>query len=87
MVSTLEYSQLQLLPLLLVGKYYHWEMYKINVFALCLAATFFCTYEMTKVLLKSHFSSSMATPFVFMAAATVGEVVSTMIKCRNAVIN
>ena len=53
------------------------------VCTILLAATFFCTYEMTKVLLKSHSSSSIATPFIFMVAATVGEVVSTMINCRK----
>lgn len=41
-----------------------------------IAATFFCTYELTKVLLKRHSSSNLASPFVFMIAATVGEVVS-----------
>ena len=47
-----------------------------------LAATFFCTYELTKALLKSDTSSSMMKPFIFMMAATVGEVVS-MANLRN----
>jgi len=39
------------------------------------AATFFCSYELTKNLLKPRTSSTMF-PFVHMFAATVGEVVS-----------
>ena len=39
------------------------------------AATFFCTYELTKNVLKPRTSSTMF-PFVHMCAATLGEVVS-----------
>ena len=46
------------------------------VYFLCLAATFFCSYELTKNLLKPRTSSTMF-PFVHMFAATVGEVVSS----------
>ena len=72
-VSTLEYSQLQQLLLLLVTLIC--VMYRCTLWCV-LAATFFCTYELTKSLLKSDSSSSMTAPFVFMIAATVGEVVS-----------
>lgn len=46
-----------------------------NIFFSFLAATFFCSYELTKNVLKPHVSSSMF-PFVHMCAATIGEVVS-----------
>jgi len=38
------------------------------------AATFFCTYELTKVLLGSQVPQEYAS-FVYMLAATAGEVV------------
>ncbi|KAL9960670.1 hypothetical protein ACROYT_G034156 [Oculina patagonica] len=43
------------------------------------AATFFCSYELTKNLLKPRTSSTMF-PFVHMFAATVGEVVSLAVR-------
>lgn len=43
------------------------------------AATFFCTYELTKNVLKPRTSSTMF-PFVHMCAATLGEVVSLFVR-------
>lgn len=43
------------------------------------AATFFCSYELTKNVLKPHVSSSMF-PFVHMCAATIGEVVALFVR-------
>lgn len=43
------------------------------------AATFFCTYELTKNVLKPRTSSKMF-PFVHMFAATLGEVVSLFVR-------
>ncbi|XP_068714583.1 mitochondrial S-adenosylmethionine carrier protein-like isoform X2 [Montipora foliosa] len=43
------------------------------------AATFFCSYELTKNLLKPRVSSTMF-PFVHMFAATVGEVMSLFVR-------
>lgn len=43
------------------------------------AATFFCSYELTKNVLKPHVSSTMF-PFVHMFAATIGEVVSLFVR-------
>lgn len=43
------------------------------------AATFFCSYELTKNVLKPRVSTSMF-PFVHMFAATVGEVVSLFVR-------
>jgi len=47
-----------------------------------LAATFFCSYELTKNVLKPHVSSPMF-PFVHMFAATIGEVVSVKYYLRK----